>query len=644
MKRFLSGIILCFAFISCLQSYAASEEMVRELLDKQMDVLKQNVEPDTAKYYQTVRDVLALANQIDDNEAKIQAYFYWMTNLSSHGEMEKAVELLNQSKQCYLANNRPAEKKFYDGWNNLVVAYQNQDNLIKAVNMANDLVEFSKKDESNYGKATAHQTYGTLFNGSYDVAIDNYKRAIEYYKKADVQDAFYYVYYCMALAAFRAQNFDDMLAFVEQMENSETEDVEYAQQLAAYLKTLIYLEKKDKKSAKENYDKLRDWSIHGEIHGSLASSVAETMAMYQFEYGTASAGMKILHEFGFKDEEIAPDLMEGYYESQGMYKEALQERQKFDKILLQQWSKQQLTELASANAQYNLTQIESEKQQLELENMRKSTTLMYVIIAALVVALILIIYIVRQTLRHNKRLKEERDLTELARQKAVRLNDLKSEFLHNISHQVRTPLNHIIGFNNVINAPGMTFSEEQKAEMLSQINDSSEQLLSLFDEVLFLTRMDCNDMEVHMGEVDLGQICQEAWEMKSDKLAEGVKAQVERSFHCGFKTQSDSYLLTLAVSEVLENSVKFTVNGTISMRCEASPAGGYDITICDNSPYPIPPEDSERIYERFEKLRSYDTGFGLGLAISRESLALIGGTITLISSTEEGTAFRIHVP
>ena len=227
----------------------------------------------------------------------------------------------------------------------------------------------------------------------------------------------------------------------------------------------------------------------------------------------------------------------------------------------------------------------------------------------------------------------------------------KSTFLSNMSHDIRTPMNAIIGFATL--AVSNIDNKEKVRDYLSKILSSGNHLLSLINDVLDMSWIESGKLHLEETEVNLPEVlhdlktivCGQVQEKQLDLFMDVIDVTNEDVF-CD-KTRLNQVMLNL-----LSNAIKFTpAGGTISVRLtqlHGAPAGKgmYEIRVKDNG-IGVSQEFSEHIFEPFERERSSTVsriqGTGLGLAISKNIIDLMGGTIEVHSEENKGTEFIIRL-
>lgn len=291
-----------------------------------------------------------------------------------------------------------------------------------------------------------------------------------------------------------------------------------------------------------------------------------------------------------------------------------------------------------------------EKQTLELAYQSEQISLKQrqligaiLFIAVLLVLLyILIRYYRRASRLKNELLKEKNSLVEsekalrLMTEKAEQANQVKTAFISNISHEVRTPLNAIVGFSELL----LDESEEpaQRAEFAQTINKNSELLLNLVNDVLDLSRLESGRIQFMCQPVDLVDYCRRAL----DGIAHRVAPKVRLTFTApaeSFELRTDPVRLQQLLSNLLSNAAKFTAEGEINLAFTVEEAEGRVVLSVTDTGCGIPREKQAQIFERFEKLDEFKQGTGLGLSICQIIADHLNGSIFIDSSYTGGARF-----
>nr|MDK2850852.1 hypothetical protein [Candidatus Cloacimonadota bacterium] len=223
---------------------------------------------------------------------------------------------------------------------------------------------------------------------------------------------------------------------------------------------------------------------------------------------------------------------------------------------------------------------------------------------------------------------------------------LKSAFLANMSHELRTPLNSIIGFTGILlqKLPGELNSEQER--MLTIIQNSSRHLLALINDVLDISKIEAEQLELKLSEVNLQASLEKVVSLVSLQAKEkGLDLKLEMKTKNLF-IKVDQRRFEQVLLNLLINAIKFTDKGFVRLICKQE-GNILRITVQDTG-IGIPKDKFDVIFAAFQQIdtglnRKYE-GTGLGLSISQKLIRLMGGDITIESEIDKGTSFHICLP
>ncbi|MBR3402110.1 MAG: response regulator [Parasporobacterium sp.] len=244
---------------------------------------------------------------------------------------------------------------------------------------------------------------------------------------------------------------------------------------------------------------------------------------------------------------------------------------------------------------------------------------------------------------------QENEQLEVRLSAAEEASKAKTFFLSNMSHDIRTPLNAIIGYTTLANQEGVSY--EDKSEYIDKIETAGRQLLEIVNDVLDMSRIESGKFSLERTCVNLENCVQEV----SDLVRIQLEAKkIDLSVSCDVSHEwvlCDKAMLDRALMNLLCNAGKFTEeNGSVSLQLKelagSNESGSYEIRIKDTG-IGMSPEFAERLFVPFERERtstvSRTQGTGLGLAITKSIVDMMGGNITVWTEKGKGTEFTITV-
>ena len=255
--------------------------------------------------------------------------------------------------------------------------------------------------------------------------------------------------------------------------------------------------------------------------------------------------------------------------------------------------------------------------------------------------------------------KRTSDLEDKARQLAL-VSRYKSEFLANMSHELRTPLNSILILARLLSENQHGSLDAEEVQYASTIHSSGQDLLTLINQILDLSRIEAGKLQVDVQPVELRVVGGIMERMFRPTLPQGIEFLVSLSPKVPETILTDSHRLQQILKNLLSNAFKFTPAGRVELSVDVEPGGdrfhgaalrsGREVLAfaVSDTGIGIPPEKHELVFEAFEQgdastSRTFG-GTGLGLTISRELARLLGGEIGLRSSPGGGSTFTLYLP
>ena len=236
--------------------------------------------------------------------------------------------------------------------------------------------------------------------------------------------------------------------------------------------------------------------------------------------------------------------------------------------------------------------------------------------------------------RMNAELKEERD-------KVIKAEKARSYFFSTVSHDIRTPLNSIIGFSEMlqlgINEP------EEKSRALDAIITSGQTLLELINDVLDLSKLESGKMELHPVPTDIATLVRKvatSFDAATCRISAHLRTEIDQMPYL----QLDPQRIRQILFNLVGNAVKFTSKGSITVRASYHD-GTFTLSVTDTG-RGIAPENIQKLMSPYVQLQEHDSneGTGLGLAICKQLTKQMNGTLELESTLGKGSTFTLRVP
>ena len=239
---------------------------------------------------------------------------------------------------------------------------------------------------------------------------------------------------------------------------------------------------------------------------------------------------------------------------------------------------------------------------------------------------------------------------QLAKEQAEEASLAKTEFLANMSHEIRTPINAVVGIANILNADMLP--PEKHKQYLTTLQVSAESLLSLINELLDISKIEINKIELEQAPFNLRELIAEVIMLISVRANEkGLNVTLEYDERTPEHFIGDSLRVRQVLVNLLSNAVKFTAEGGIIIHVSsaATRQNRLDMRIrVSDTGIGIPTDKLEAIFDKFIQADSSHSrqygGTGLGLAISRGLAERMNGEITVASQPGKGSVFTFRVP
>ena len=250
----------------------------------------------------------------------------------------------------------------------------------------------------------------------------------------------------------------------------------------------------------------------------------------------------------------------------------------------------------------------------------------------LTLLIVALIYIVHSRKKHMVELRK-------AYKKAMESEKMKTAFIQNVTHEVRTPLNIITGFAQVIASPDLADNPEERQHISKMMQKSTRQVTVLMDEIIGLSLIDSTDQMNKNDEPKINDMLRGLQTEYKDYVTDETEVKLETELTEGFTLKTNENMLRRILACLMENAAKYTNKGCITLRAKTE-NNLLKLTVEDTGSG-IPAEEAERIFDRFVKLDSFKEGIGLGLPLSRRLAEQLGGNVELDTTYAGGARFIV---
>lgn len=246
-----------------------------------------------------------------------------------------------------------------------------------------------------------------------------------------------------------------------------------------------------------------------------------------------------------------------------------------------------------------------------------------------------------------------KDLEAQALNHANKTDQLKARFLSNISHELRTPMNAILGFSSLLN--DQQLPNTKREEYMDHINQSSARLLNVVEAMIDVSLIQTGQLKLREESCSINQLLTDIYHFFNIDRHRNSRHHIAFLLNLGdrtgdFRFYTDQFRLHQVITSLLSNAFKYTEKGIIEFGYELEEKDEKIIFYVRDSGKGILKEKSRQIFESFEKGdeyeygRSMDSGVGLGLTLSKGIIGLMGGEIWVEDNVFKGSTFKFSIP
>ena len=585
---------------------------------------------------------VAASAAIDDLEHEMYRLFYTEDSTA----FRETVARLRQT--CEAEGN---EKLYYRAWGNLAIYETTHRRQTHGLEIAREMEQYAKQHESVYGTYSAKHVMGAVYHQMRDYADaeSTFKEAIDYlHKNAPGESAAADYIELILINVNGYTNISKGLAYATKALEEPNISPQHRLRVLTMLCQLegekpdpdpevfnkYYNERLQTKSGTpaDRADKAVEtlhYFVNGDYQNALVlSDSLSTIDQCIFEKA------RIYHKMG--DDRKAYLLMINYKQTRDSLYRA--ERQ----VLVSEYT-----------AQLNLERLTLKTMELEKKN---GLLIAASILMAGALFIILLVWIIRQRVKLTRRLRDENAQLDQAhkeaqearlaeqkqRRKAERELDVKREFLSNIAHELRNPLNPITGFSDILASPDFELEPEERQMMSQHIKESSKTLTSIIDNMIELSLYESKTSLPKDDVFSPNLVAQNAVDYGKTKVKEGVSVSLVTELSSKLNIKSDMTAVRNVLYHLVNNAAKFTEQGGIIIYC-TDQGRTVRFTITDSG-RGISPEQADHIFDPLTQSGEDVKTTGMGLAICTRITKLLNGTLEYDSAYKRGSRFHFEIP
>jgi signal transduction histidine kinase len=245
--------------------------------------------------------------------------------------------------------------------------------------------------------------------------------------------------------------------------------------------------------------------------------------------------------------------------------------------------------------------------------------------------------------KSNQELTQRNEELIIAREKALESDRMKSAFIQNMTHQIRTPLNIVTGFAQVINDDFETLSKDEIKMMVGRMMKNTDVITAIINKLIDLSIQQSRHSIEKQDFVSCNNLCRDAIRRVNFTHQESVKVDVETSVPDSLLILTDKLIFLKVLRELLYNADQFTQSGSITLGCYQPDEASVCFSVTDTGEG-IPEEYRSKLFSKFFKPDEFSEGLGLGLTLCQTAIEQMGGNIRLDETYTTGARFIITLP
>ncbi|MDY6444101.1 MAG: HAMP domain-containing sensor histidine kinase [Bacteroidales bacterium] len=648
MKRF---VLACLCLLAAVWPSAAQNNPYE--IDDVCYAILQRVEaivddPAAEDFDEISADLLATAIERGDTKAQTLYYVFALRRICRVGvnvPMEQRLQMNRQVDEAFdklreVAREMGYTQYYYYSYDLAQNYYFDSRQITAAFDLLDEMLKESEQENNDYGEWQALRFLAQMYMQQGDIVNTRFYllQALELYaesKDPDVRRQPVTRTYCDLADTYdfsedSSRLFYNRAAEAAQAHLDTLRCSYYQAQIAAFDKDVA------------EYERKRDYCLNDSAFRSFFRTGEEFFACVDAVVHNARPSQALMDTLALPRQQLFLGRLAAQWGQYDISLKMMRKRYEEMQYMLSRVNNMRLEEASGRYQNYSLNRQLIEKNQEVL----MATRLVEFLVMVILLVSSGFFWVHNRNLRKAREMDEERirELKE-ANEQVELANAAKTRFVQNMSHEVRTPLNAIVGFSQLLALPDGSFPEEEKAEFSDHIINNTKMLTMLLDDILNASAMDAGKYRISYEDGEMHFIAQAAIRSAEHRLQPGVKMYYAPESEEPFTFQTDPRRVQQILINLLTNSCKHTKEGEIRLSSSLTSRPGYvSYFVTDTGPG-VPADQAEHIFERFTKLNDFVQGTGLGLSICRDIAGRMGASVYLDTTyTAGGARFVFEVP
>lgn len=580
-------------------------------------------------------------NSIEELQTQMYKLFYTEDSLNFYQTIEELKD------QCLMAKN---EQGFYKAWGNHAIYESTHQRRNHALEIAKQMKAYADEEKSTFGTYTAIHVMGSIYQQmrDYGNAENTFREAIDFLHKNAPGESAAADYIELIIVSVNGQNkVEQGLAYAE--EALKEPNVTDHHKLRV-LSMLCQLEGEKPDPNTEVFNKYYTQRQEVLTRTSPDSPDNNINVIYNMLNGNYEKALELASQL--KPEQKCYEIARIRHRM-GEDGEAYMQMLTYKSLRDSVYRAERSGLLSDYIQQLSTERLELEKKNLEEQRRKWRNYFIYTLAAFIVTVLVFITW---QRIKQVRKLRASNDQLGKAHQKekAARIAeqelrieaekelDIKREFLNNIAQELRSPLNPITGFSDLLADSDIQLQPEEREMMSQHIKDNSKLLTGLIDNMIELSLYESKTSLPKEDTFNPNVIAQNAIDFTKQLCKEGVEIGLITQVDDRMTIKSDLTAVGKVLRHLLSNAAKYTYKGGITLLC-TDQGKSIRYTVTDTG-IGIEPEQVSHIFDPGIHVNSSAKTTGMGLAISNRITKLLGGTLTLDTSYKKGSRFIFEIP